>query len=68
MDKGQVAADGTPREIFADVPGMKKRGLDVPLAAEVSWQLQRQGIKLPAGILTEDELVKALEAYTCQSN
>ena len=67
-DRIVVAADGTPREIFADVPGMKKRGLDVPLAAEVSWQLQRQGIKLPAGILTEDELVKALEAYTCQSN
>ena len=68
MDKGQVAADGTPREIFADVPGMKKRGLDVPLAAEVAWQLRHQGVKLPETILTEDELVEALEAYTCQSN
>ncbi|TYZ23018.1 energy-coupling factor transporter ATPase [Selenomonas ruminis] len=68
MDSGRAAADGTPREIFADVPGMKKRGLDVPLAAEVSWQLRRQGIKLPDGIITEDELVEALEAYTCQSN
>lgn len=68
MDKGSVVADGTPREIFADVPGMKKRGLDVPLAAEISWQLRRQGFRLKADIITDDELIEALEAYTCQSN
>ena len=68
MDGGRVAADGTPRELFADVGAMKKRGLDVPVAAEVGWRLRQQGIKLPADIVTDEELLEALEAYTCQSN
>lgn len=68
MDGGRVAADGTPRELFADVGAMKKRGLDVPVAAEVGWRLRQHGIKLPADIVTDEELLEALEAYTCQSN
>lgn len=68
MDNGKVAAEGTPHELFADVPAMKKRGLDVPVAAEVSWQLRQQGIRLPADIVSDEELIEALEAYTCQSN
>ena len=68
MDAGKVVADGKPQELFADVGAMKKRGLDVPVAAEVSWRLRQKGIELPADIVTDEELLKALEAYTCQSN
>ena len=39
---------------------MKKRGLDVPLAAEIAWRLRRQGIPLPEDIITDEELVTAL--------
>ena len=68
MDAGKVVADGKPQELFADAGVMKKRGLDVPVAAEVSWRLRQKGIELPADIVTDEELLKALEAYTCQSN
>ena len=68
MDQGEVLKIGTPRELFADVCGMKKIGLDVPLAAELAWNLRQQGVKLPEDILTDDELVAALEGYVCPSN
>lgn len=44
---------------------MKAGGLDVPLAAELAWRLRREGMKLPGQIMTDEELVQALEAYGC---
>ena len=60
MEKGQIAADGTPREIFTDAAGMKKRGLEVPLAVEIAWRLRQKGVHLPKDILTNEDLVAAL--------
>lgn len=60
MEKGQLVEDGPPRKIFQQVEQMKKRGLDVPLAAEIAWRLRRQGIPLPEDIITDEELVTAL--------
>ena len=60
MDQGHIAVQGTPREIFTDVSGMKKRGLEVPLAAELAWRLRQQGVRLPVDILTNEDLVEAL--------
>ncbi len=60
MDQGHIAVQGTPREIFTDVTGMKKRGLEVPLAAEMAWRLRQQGVNLPKDILTNEDLVVAL--------
>ena len=60
MEKGQIAADGTPREIFTDAAGMKKLGLEVPLAVEIAWRLRQKGIHLPKDILTNEDLVAAL--------
>ena len=60
MDQGHIAVQGTPREIFTDVSGMKKRGLEVPLAAELAWRLRQQGVRLPGDILTNEDLMEAL--------
>lgn len=60
MEKGRLVEDGPPRKIFQQVEPMKKRGLDVPLAAEIAWRLRRQGIPLPEDIITDEELVTAL--------
>ena len=68
MDQGQIVCSGTPRELLTDVLRMQRLGLDVPLAAEVTWELRQQGIDLPADILTNEELVAALEEYACPSN
>jgi energy-coupling factor transport system ATP-binding protein len=60
MEQGKIVDDGTPAEIFRQVAVMKKRGLDVPLAAEVAWRLRQQGVRLPERILTDEDLVMAL--------
>ena len=60
MEDGKVVEDGSPKEIFCRVESMRKRGLDVPLAAEIAWRLRRQGIRLPEDIVTDEELAVAL--------
>lgn len=60
MEEGRIAAEGSPREVFQDVGGMKARGLAVPLAVELAALLREAGISLPADLLTDKELVKAL--------
>lgn len=60
MDQGRIIRQGTPREIFTDVRGMKGLGLDVPVAAEIAWRLREKGVKLPRDIMTAEDLVKAL--------
>ena len=61
MDKGRIVANGTPEEIFCQVPRLKEMGLDVPVAAEVAWHLQQQGLlAVTSPIITDEALVKAL--------
>lgn len=60
MEKGRVCAQGTPREIFTRVEELRRLGLDVPLAAQVAHLLRQKGLRLPEGILTNDELAVAL--------
>ncbi|MDE6881612.1 MAG: energy-coupling factor transporter ATPase [Lachnospiraceae bacterium] len=61
MDKGKVAMQGTPREIFSQVDRLKQLRLDVPQVTLLAHELQKSGIGLPAGILTVEELTQALE-------
>lgn len=61
MDSGKIAMQGTPREIFSQVEKLKELRLDVPKVTLLAYELQRNGLPLPSGILTAAELVKALE-------
>ncbi|MCC8060727.1 MAG: energy-coupling factor transporter ATPase [Clostridiales bacterium] len=60
MDDGRVVMDGTPREIFSHVKELKDYRLDVPQVTELAWELAEEGVPLPQGILTVDELMAAL--------
>ncbi|MCX7970489.1 MAG: energy-coupling factor transporter ATPase [Negativicutes bacterium] len=60
MDGGRVAVDDCPDRVFADVLRMRELGLAVPLPAELAFRLRQQGLTLPAGVLTEKELVGEL--------
>lgn len=60
MEKGNIYAEGTPREIFTRVDKLKELGLDVPLAVQFAHQLRKMGIHLPKDILTNEELAVAL--------
>ncbi len=61
MDKGKVAMEGTPREIFSQVEKLKSLRLDVPQVTLLAYELKKRGIPLPDGILTTKELVEALQ-------
>lgn len=60
MEKGQIAMEGTPKEIFRQVEKVKALGLDVPQVTELAYELNKEGIDVPTDILTIDELVMAL--------
>ena len=60
MDKGKVAMEGTPREIFSQVDKLKSLRLDVPQVTLLAHELRKSGVAIPEGILTCEELVAAL--------
>ncbi len=61
MDKGRVAMEGTPREIFSKVERLKHLRLDVPQVTLLAYELKQKGLDLPDGILTIEELTEALD-------
>ena len=62
MEQGHVVMEGTPREIFSQVEEIKKYRMDVPQVTELAYELSKAGYDIPAGLLTVEELVDAIEA------
>ena len=60
MDKGKIKFQGTPKEVFSRVEELEKLGLEAPLAAKFAFELRKSGVKLPQGIITNEELAEAL--------
>ena len=60
MDNGNIALDGTPKEVFRNVEKIKSLGLDVPQASELAYRLRKKGMKLPDDILDENECAAAI--------
>ncbi len=60
MDDGKLVMDGTPREIFSRVDRLKSYRLDVPQVTELAYELKKEGVDLPDGILTMEELMRHL--------
>lgn len=63
MKQGKLLQEGTPEEVFQDIDGMKKLGLDVPVATELAYRLQKKGIAIDRAVTNQEELIEAL----CQS-
>ncbi|MGN0308538.1 MAG: energy-coupling factor transporter ATPase [Lachnospiraceae bacterium] len=61
MDNGKVVMQGEPRVIFSQVEELRRLRLDVPQITELAYELQKEGLPLPPGILTMDELVEELK-------
>lgn len=60
MDKGKIAMEGTPRQVFSHVEEIRKLRLDVPAATAMAYELRKAGYNIPKDILTRDELVEAV--------
>ncbi len=60
IDDGEVVMEGKPKEIFSQVERLQQYGLDVPQVTEVAHLLRKEGVDIPADILTVEEMVGAL--------
>ena len=64
MKQGKVIDEGAPKDVFMNVDTLKGLGLDVPVPSEIAVRLQEQGVTMPTGITTNEELGEAI----CQFN
>lgn len=60
LDKGKVAADGTPKEVFSQVELLHGIGLAAPETVELCWELNQEGFDLPLDKLDPKECAQAL--------
>ena len=60
LNKGAVAADGTPREVFSQVKLLHDIGLAAPESVELCWALDQLGYDLPLNMLEPQECAQAL--------
>ena len=60
LNKGKVAADGTPKQVCSQVALLHGIGLASPETVELCWELNRQGFDLPLDVLEPEECAQAL--------
>ena len=63
LDRGSVAADGTPKEVFSQVELLHRLGLAAPATAELCHALRLSGENVPADALSIEECAQALAAW-----
>ena len=51
MNRGEIIGDGTPDEIFSQVETLHEVSLAVPQVTELMYLLEKDGYKLPRGVL-----------------
>ena len=60
MDRGRIALQGAPREVFSNISAVLSLGLDVPEMMKLAAKLRNAGVDLPKGIMTVDEMAVEL--------
>ena len=60
MNDGNVAMDGTPRQVFARVEALRAMGLTVPDTVDLLDRLRRDGVDVPLDALTVDACADAI--------
>ena len=63
MDAGKIFLQGTPRDVFSKVDLLKEHSLNVPQITYLAHKLRMDGLDIPEGILTRQELIEALRPY-----
>ena len=61
MNRGQIAMDGTPREVFRQGEALRAMGLDVPEAARLAARLREKGFDVPQDAYLHGELLEAVK-------
>ncbi|MXW04998.1 MAG: ATP-binding cassette domain-containing protein [Gemmatimonadetes bacterium] len=64
---GDIAAEGTPEEVYRESSRLAAHGLDVPLAKRLADALRTRGVAVPAGIVQPNPLVQWLAGRATES-
>ena len=62
MDSGEIALEGTPKEVFTQIDKLHSLHLDVPQVTALAHRLHQKNPNIPQNILTVDEMV----SYICR--
>ncbi len=60
MHEGEIAMQGTPKEVFSQIEKVRSYKIDVPQAAELCFLLNEHGANLPKDIITFEECAQEL--------
>ena len=63
MDKGKIAMDGTPKEIFSERDTLTSIGLSVPASTLFLHELKEKGLDIKSDAVTVDECVRDILTY-----
>lgn len=59
LNDGEIAIQGTPKEVFRETEIIKEAGLELPVSTQVALLLQKAGHPVPL-VLHDEELVEAV--------
>lgn len=65
LHDGAIALDGTAKQVFSDVSGLRELGLTLPQAAKIAELMRRRGIDVPRDIVTPEELIAFVRSALC---
>ena len=54
MDNGHVVMDGPPAQVFQNVVGLRRLGLEVPDSVSLLYELRQAGLDVPLDVLTPE--------------
>ena len=60
LNKGTIAADGTPKEVFSQAQLLHSIGLAAPETVELCYELNKEGFDLPLNCLSVEECAQLL--------
>ena len=60
LNKGKVAMDGSPEDVFSRTEELEALNLDVPLAVRMKEELRQKGINIDENVVGKKELVEAI--------
>lgn len=60
MNEGEIVLEGIPKVVFAQVELLRKYRLEVPQVTLLAHRLREQGMPLPEGVMSVEELVDAV--------
>ena len=60
MDNGHVVMNGPPAQVFQNVVGLRRLGLEVPDSVSLLYELRQAGLDVPLDVLTCEDCAQAL--------